>query len=196
MHRQRRLAARQPNLVVTATAPDRAQSPKPVIDVHQTQHKQTKPVNINKYQRSKTNLDAQTHSSVPDELGKFAFKLKEKLSPNDFYDLVAKIRGRHELNELLRHSHAAAPLLNHLRKHGAPVVLRPHHSTNHISKQLRKGAHPTARRKADFFRSDVRDQIKRPPSGPAPKRRSTPTAPMDHAIRMYSPRQPSRPPDI
>ena len=140
MHGTCRTAARRSTLGVTEPAPDGAQSAKPVSEGDQTRT-QTKPVAINEYKHTKPKPDAQQQCDVPDELGKFAFKLNQKLSPQDFYRLTAKARGRHELNKLPNHCHAAAPLLNQLRTHGAPIILPSTQPAGNIRKQLRKGAH-------------------------------------------------------
>ena len=95
--------------------------------------------------------DKPADSCLPDELGKSVTKYNKPLSPHDFYSLVDVARGRFELRALSPTEHPAAPYLNHLRIHGADVVLRDNPSPERILRQILKGSHPSARLCSDFF---------------------------------------------
>jgi len=118
---------------MTEPTPDRVRSPKIVIgvdfptDATRLQNNQTNTSICNK---SKQN--AHDQNDAPEELGKLASKLNKKLTPKKFYTLVDLTRGRYELNELPKSSHAAAPLLNHLREYGASVILNQKPSADRL----------------------------------------------------------------
>ena len=146
MHRQRRHVACLENLATTNKALDRAWSPYSTLVAPGTVSRQhtTGPARHKLSTRTKKKEHNRPSPAVPDELGKSAFKIKKKLTAQQFYSLVDRTRGRYELEALLNSRHIAAPLLNHLRDHGAPVVLTEAPSPQRLRNQIIKGAHPTA----------------------------------------------------
>lgn len=158
MLRQRRHVACQ-QLAVIEPAPDRARSLTFKLDHQHTSPSQsTDNVEVKTY-KNNTPL-AQDPDHTPDELGKSAAKLNTKLSPHEFYTLVDTTRERYELNYMKPSCHSAAPLINHMREHGAPVCLNTTLSADRLRLQIKKGAHPTAKTKHIFFRNDVLEQMK------------------------------------
>jgi hypothetical protein len=148
-----------PQLAVIEPAPDRARSLPSKLDHHHANSSQsTDTVEVKKY-KNNTPL-AQDPDHTPDELGKSAAKLNTKLSPHEFYKLVDTTCGRYELNYMPPSCHSAAPLINHMREHGAPVCLNTTPSADRLRLQIKKGAHPTAKTKHKFFRNDVLEQMK------------------------------------
>ena len=146
MHWQRCHVACLETLATTNKAPDRAWSPNSTLVAPGTVSRQhtTRPTRSKTSTRTKQKEHDRPLPAVPDELGKSAFKIKKKLTAQGFYSLVDRTRGRYKLEPLPHSRHKAAPLLNHLRDHGAPVVLTEAPSPQRLRKQILKGVHPTA----------------------------------------------------
>ena len=98
---------------------------------------------------------------LPDALGKSVLKYKKVLTPHEFYRIVDRARGRYELRAMSPADHPAAMYLNHLREHGADVILNLPHDLARLEQQIRKGAHPSARARSAFFRAEVLDQVRK-----------------------------------
>ena len=92
----------------------------------------------------KQNITKSNNEIIPDALGKWALNLKHKLTQYEFCKLVDSTRGRYELTYIPEEEHPTAPFLNHIRRHGAAVTLNAKPDAKRVSKQLKKGAHPSA----------------------------------------------------
>ena len=136
MLRQRRHVACQ-HLAVIEPAPDRARSLTFNLDNHHTSPSQS-PDNVEVKTYTNNAPLAQEPDHTPDELGKLAAKLNTKLSPREFYTLVDTTRGRYELNYITPSCHSAAPPINHMQEHGAPVCLNTTTTADRLCLQIKK----------------------------------------------------------
>ena len=157
MLRQRRRVACPPIAVIESPL-DRARSLAFQFDHHKPRQSQSTDTAVVKTYNNNSTL-AKDQGHTPNKLGKFAAKLNTKLSPREFYTLVDTTRGQYELNYITPSCHSAAPLINHMREHGAPVCLNTKLTADRLRLQIKKGAHPTAKTKHDIFWNDVFEQM-------------------------------------
>ena len=107
--------------------------------------------------------DADLGNHSVDELGKCALLLHDRLMAVGFRQLVAEVRGQSCLHPRVGSlSHPAAPLLDHLRRVGAPVLVSsPPPTLAEKDEAIRRGCHGSAREYAEFLRTEILDFVRK-----------------------------------
>ena len=98
---------------------------------------------------------------IPSELGEFIARDVDLLSKFGWTAFVKHRRRRGDFASL-NFPHKAAPLLQQIKKHGAPVILSSKPWSNHkLDKAIRRGPHRSCEEYIDFLEEEFIDMIRK-----------------------------------